>query len=156
MIYQSWKIRNVERHHLVVYRIPIKLYIHGSKDIPYIFHITPLNFKTFSWSNSLSEFLEIFTFNSRINENLFSYSYIFFELLITSIYDFNTNVNSRHHNFLWLYSIFGKYYFVFKSFLKKNYKKKKLCLFLCLMLKISWKSDKEWLQENVLKISVFI
>lgn len=98
------KIRNVERRHLVVYRIPIKLYIHGSKDIPYIFHITPLNFKTFSWSNSLSEFLEIFTFNSRINENLFSYSYIFFELLITSIYDFNTNVNSRHHNFLWLYS----------------------------------------------------
>jgi hypothetical protein len=36
---------------------------------------------------------------------------------------------------------FGKNYFVFKSFLKENYKKKKLCLFLCIMLKISWKSD---------------
>jgi len=37
-----------------------------------------------------------------------------------------------------------------------NYKKKKLYLFLGLMLKISWQSDKEWLQENVLKISGFI
>jgi hypothetical protein len=34
--------------------------------------------------------------------------------------------------------------------------KKKLYLFLHLMLKISWKSDKVWLQENVLKINGFI
>jgi len=33
---------------------------------------------------------------------------------------------------------------------------KKLYLFLHLMLKISWKSDKEWLQEKVLKINGFI
>jgi hypothetical protein len=29
-------------------------------------------------------------------------------------------------------------------------------LFLHIMLKIWWKSDKEWLKENVLKISVFV
>ena len=34
--------------------------------------------------------------------------------------------------------------------------KKKLYLSLGLMLKISWKSDKEWLHENVLKISGLI
>jgi hypothetical protein len=36
------------------------------------------------------------------------------------------------------------------------YTKKKLYLFLRLMLKISGKSDKEWLQQNVLKINGFI
>jgi hypothetical protein len=38
----------------------------------------------------------------------------------------------------------------------ENYTKKKLYLFLHLMLNISWKSDNEWLQENVLKINGFI
>jgi hypothetical protein len=36
----------------------------------------------------------------------------------------------------------------------ENYTKKKLYVFLHLMLIISWKSDKEWLQENILKINV--
>ena len=37
-----------------------------TKIFPYIFHIKPLIFITFSWSYSLADFHEIFTFNSRI------------------------------------------------------------------------------------------
>ena len=37
-----------------------------TKIFPYIFHIKPLIFITFSWSHSLADFHEIFTFNSRI------------------------------------------------------------------------------------------
>jgi hypothetical protein len=33
-----------------------------------------------------------------LKEELIRASYIFFELLFTSIYDLNTNVNSRRHN----------------------------------------------------------
>ena len=37
-----------------------------TKIFPKIFHIKPLIFITFSWSHSLADFHEIFTFNSRI------------------------------------------------------------------------------------------
>jgi hypothetical protein len=37
-----------------------------TKIFPYIFHIKPLIFITFSWSHSLADFHEMFTFNSRI------------------------------------------------------------------------------------------
>jgi hypothetical protein len=61
----------------------------------------------------------------------------------------------------WFYMKYiGKYIsiLVWKVEIKlfENYTKKKLYLSLHLMLKISWKSDKEWLQENVLKINGFI
>ena len=42
-----------------------------TKIFPYIFHIKPLIFITFSWSHSLADFHEIFTFNSRIIKSLF-------------------------------------------------------------------------------------
>jgi hypothetical protein len=37
-----------------------------TKIFSYLFHIKPLIFITFSWSHSLADFHEIFTFNSRI------------------------------------------------------------------------------------------
>ena len=37
-----------------------------TKIFPYTFHIKPLIFITFSWSHSLANFHEIFTFNNRI------------------------------------------------------------------------------------------
>jgi hypothetical protein len=37
-----------------------------AKIFPYIFHIKPLIFVTFSWSHAFADFHEIFTFNSRI------------------------------------------------------------------------------------------
>ena len=52
-------------------------YFH-TKIFPYIFHIKPLIFKTFSWSHSLSDFLEIFTFKSRIDWSLFTYFHVIF------------------------------------------------------------------------------
>ena len=81
-----------------------------TKIFPYIFHIKPLIFITFSWSHSLADFHEIFTFNSRIIIYIILLEFIlisscnFFEFLFTSIYDLNTNVNSWRHNFIWLYS----------------------------------------------------
>jgi hypothetical protein len=42
-----------------------------TKIFPYIFHIKPLIFITFSWSHSLADFHEIFTFNSRIIVSFF-------------------------------------------------------------------------------------
>jgi hypothetical protein len=47
-----------------------------------------------------------------------------FELLFTSIYDLNININSRRHNFLWSYSKiwWKKSNFVFKSCHKEKYK----------------------------------
>jgi hypothetical protein len=77
-------------------------YFH-TKIFPYIFHIKPLIFKTFSWSHSLSDFLDIFT--------------------LKSIYDLNININSRRHNFLWSYrKIWWKQSnFVFKSCHKEKY-----------------------------------
>ena len=38
---------------------------HGSKVFPYIFHIKPFIFKTFSWSHSLSDFHENFSIKCR-------------------------------------------------------------------------------------------
>jgi hypothetical protein len=43
-----------------------------TKIFPYIFHIKPLIFITFSWSHSLADFHEIFTFNSRIIRGYFN------------------------------------------------------------------------------------
>jgi hypothetical protein len=40
---------------------------------------------------------------ARILEFILISSCNFFELLFTSIYDLNTNVNSWRHNFIWLY-----------------------------------------------------
>ena len=96
-------------------------YFH-TKIFPYIFHIKPLIFKTFSWSHSLSDFLEIFTFKSRIDWSLFSCN--FFELFFTSIYDLNINIYSWRHNFLWSNSKiwWKKSNFVFKSCHKEKYK----------------------------------
>ena len=37
------------------------------RHLPYIFHIKPLIFITFSWSHCLADFHEIFTFKNRIN-----------------------------------------------------------------------------------------
>ena len=51
-----------------------------------------------------------------------------------------------------IYSYMVKYLIKFVV----NRRWEKLYLFLHLMLKNSWKSDKEWLQENVLKINGFI
>jgi hypothetical protein len=48
-----------------------------TKIFPYIFHIKPLIFITFSWSHSLADFHEIFTFNSRII--IFSEKHYFIE-----------------------------------------------------------------------------
>jgi hypothetical protein len=79
-----------------------------TKIFPYIFHIKPFIFKTFSWSHSLSDFHEIFSIKCRNKYSLFEFILIsscnFFELLFTSIYYLNTNVNSWRHNFIWLYS----------------------------------------------------
>ena len=87
----------------VLYTVTGQNYFH-TKMCSYIILIKPLIFITFSLSHSLVDFHEIFTFNSRIiRVNLIS-SCNFFELLFTSIYDLNTNVNSWPHNFIWLYS----------------------------------------------------
>jgi len=43
-----------------------------------------------------------FTISYSKLEHFIIFSYTFSELLLTSIYDLNTNVNSRGHNFLWL------------------------------------------------------
>jgi hypothetical protein len=59
-----------------------------TKIFPYIFHIF------MKFSPLIVELLE-FIWISSCN---------FFELLFTSIYDLNTNVNSWRHNFIWLYS----------------------------------------------------
>jgi hypothetical protein len=83
--------------------------------LPYIFHIRPLLiFKKESlWSHFLSDFLEIFPFKSRINQSILIFSYNFwtfyylhtlwFKLENVITPNLNTNVNARHHNFLWLY-----------------------------------------------------
>ena len=76
---------------------PKKKYFH-TKIFPYIFHIKPLIFKIFRRGHFPSDFPEIPTSKSRINQ------FLLFALLFTSIYDLNTNVNSWRHNFIWLYS----------------------------------------------------
>jgi hypothetical protein len=73
-----------------------------TKIFPFLFHIKPFIFKTFSWSYSLSDFQEIVSI--KLTVELFEFILIsscnFFELLFTSIYYLNTNVNSCRHNFI--------------------------------------------------------
>jgi hypothetical protein len=54
-----------------------------TKIFPYIFHIKPLIFITFSWLHSSADFHEIFTFNSRIIRVYFN---IFMQFFRTFIY----------------------------------------------------------------------
>ena len=52
----------------------------------------------------------------------------FFELLFTSIYDLNTNVNSWRHNFIWLYSkIWWKNYTLFLNQCLRESRNKIIC-----------------------------
>ena len=48
-------------------------YFH-TKIFPYLFHIKPFIFKTFSWSHSLSDFHEIFSIKCRNKYNFFLYN----------------------------------------------------------------------------------
>ena len=73
LVFTSWKVINcillTSRLYLAKVRICTAC---GQKwfrfrHLPYIFHMKPLIFITFSWSHSLADFHEIFTFKNRIN-----------------------------------------------------------------------------------------
>ena len=65
----------------IIYTLMGQRYFH-TKIFPYIFHIKPLIFITFSWSNSLDDFHEMFTFNSRIIRVYFSIFMSFFRTFV--------------------------------------------------------------------------
>ena len=70
--YIDWKMTTFyeTRHHLtcvVLSHTACGQKLFRFRHLPYIFHIKPFIFITFSWSHSLADFHEIFTFKNRIN-----------------------------------------------------------------------------------------
>ena len=70
--YIDWKMTTFyeTRHHLtcvVLSHTACRQKWFRFRHLPYIFHIKPFIFIAFSWSHSLADFHEIFTFKNRIN-----------------------------------------------------------------------------------------